>query len=88
MGKFLQCEFFTFLKLLGLLIVVNVIVKIVGVVLYSKTILIASIFAIVVYALLFIWKFIRVLISSDITEYQCTRSDTLKKAFVWLSNIV
>lgn len=88
MGKFLQCELFTFLKLLGLIILVNIIVKIVGVVLYSKTILIASIFAIVVYALLFIWKLIRVLISSDSTEYQCTKSDTLKKALTWLSNIV
>lgn len=85
MSKFLQCEFFTFLKLVGLLIVVNVIVKIVGVVLYSKTIFIASIFALVVYTLLFIWKFIRILISSDLSEYQC---NSLKKAFTWLSNIV
>lgn len=88
MGKFLLCEFFTFLKLVGLLIVVNLIVKIIGVVFYSKTIFIGSMFAIVVYTLLFIWKFIRVLISSNIAEYQCTKSDTLKKALTWISNIV
>lgn len=88
MGKFLQCEVFTFLKLVGLLIIVNLIAKIVGAVLYSRTILIVSILVIVVYILLFIWKFIRVFTSSNLVEYQCVKSDTLKKALTWISNIV
>lgn len=88
MNKFLQCEFFTFLKLIGLLIVVNVIVKVIGGLPYSKIIFLGSMIAIAIYILIFIWKFIRVLTISDIAEYQCKQGDTLKRALTWLSTIV
>ncbi|ADR33864.1 olfactory receptor Olr853 [Sulfuricurvum kujiense DSM 16994] len=87
MSQFLKCEFFTLLKLVGLLITVNIIVKIIGAESYSKVILLASVIAIVIYIFLFIWKFIRVLVTND-SEYQCKQGDTFKRALTWLSNIV
>jgi hypothetical protein len=88
MSKFLQCEFFTFLKLIGLLIVVNVIVKVIGIVSYSKVIFLGSMIAIAIFVLIFILKFIRVLTRRDVSEYQCNQGDSLKRALTWLSNIV
>lgn len=87
MSQFLKCEFFTLLKLLGLLIIVNVIVKIIGTEPYLKAILLGSVLAIVIYVFLFIWKFIRVVIAND-SEYQCKHGDTFKRALTWLSNII
>lgn len=87
MSQFLKCEFFTLLKLLGLLIIVNVIVKVIGTESYLKAILLGSVIAIVIYVLLFIWKFIRVVITNDL-EYQCKHGDTFKRALTWLSNII
>lgn len=88
MTKFLQCEFFTYLKLIILLIVINLIVKVIEVDTYSKVIFLGSVIAIVLYTLLFILKFIRMIMSSGKLEYQCTQGDTLKKALTWISNIV
>ncbi len=88
MIKFLQCEFFTILKLIGLLIVVNVLVKIIGADSYVKILFQGSIIAIAMYVLVFIWKFVRVLTINDISEYQCKKGDAIKRALTWLSNIV
>ncbi len=88
MKKFLYCELFTFIKFIGLLIVVNIIVLIIGASLYSKTIFLGSILAIVMFVIVFIWKFIRILILPNISQYQCTQSNTFKKALTWISNIV
>jgi sorbitol-specific phosphotransferase system component IIC len=88
MIKFLQCEFFTYLKLIVLLIIINLIVKVIGADTYSKVIFLGSIIAVVSYTLLFILKFIRMIMSADRLKYQCTQGDTLKKALTWISNIV
>lgn len=69
MKTFLKCEFFTLLKLVGLLIVVNVIVKVIGTGSYLKIILLGSVIAIAIYVFLFIWKFVRMLMTND-AEYQ------------------
>ena len=87
MSQFLKCEFFTLLKLLGLLIAINILVKIIGAEFYLKAILLASVIAIVFYVFLFIWKFIRMLMTSNL-EYQCKQGDTFKRALTRLSNIV
>lgn len=88
MGAFLKCEFFTLVKLLGLVIVVNLIVKIIGDTVYLKILLVGSFIAIGAYILLFVWKFTQLLLMKNSSEYQCKQGDSLKRAFSWLSNIV
>ena len=88
MSKFLQCEIFTFLKILILLIVVYLIVKIVGNDIYTKSILIGGLFLIGVYGVLFIWKLVKLIFSNDNTDYQCSQGETFRRAMTWISNIV
>lgn len=88
MGKFLQCEVFTFLKLLILLIIVYLIVKIVGNDTYTKAIFLGGLISISFYGLLFIWKLLRFIFNNDNTDYQCSQGETFKRAMTWISNIV
>lgn len=88
MSKFLQCEIFTFLKILILVVIVYSIVKIIGDDIYTKSILIGGLFSIGVYGLLFIWKLVKFIFSNNNTDYQCSQGETLKRAMTWISNIV
>lgn len=88
MSKFLQCEIFTFLKILILLIVVYLIVKIVSNDTYIKAIFLGGLISIVCYGLLFIWKLLRFIFNNDNTDYQCSQGETFRRAMTWISNIV
>lgn len=88
MSKFLRCEFFTFLKLTALLILLNIIVNVIGIDSYAKTIFLGSLIAIAIFILFFIWKFFLVLMPDDSTCYQCEQQSSFSKALTWLSNIV
>ncbi|MCK9372543.1 MAG: hypothetical protein M0P91_05050 [Sulfuricurvum sp.] len=88
MKKFLLCESFTFLKMLGLLVIVNVIVTILGAESYSKIFFTGSLIAIVFFIIVFILKLVYVTVTQKISEYQCTQDGAFKKALTWLSNIV
>lgn len=88
MGKFLQCEIYTFLKILILLILVYLIVKIIGNDTYTKAIFLGGLISIAIYGLLFIWKLFRFIFNNDNTNYQCSQGETFKRAMTWISNII
>lgn len=88
MIKFLKCEFITFAKLIGVLVVINILLNFIGIEPYGKAFLSASLVGVALYFLVFIWKLIRVLMMDDISEYQCNKSETMNKALTWLSNLV
>jgi len=88
MKKFLACEFFTFVKMIGVLFIVNVIVTILGAEAYSKIIFTGSLIAIVFFMLVFILKLVYVTVTQKISEYECTQDGAFKKALTWISNIV
>ena len=88
MIEFVKCELFIFLNLLGLLLGSTLIVKVIGAESYLKMLFLGSIIAIVAFLLIFIFKFIRFLITDDSSKYICNEGNTMKKALNWLSNIV
>ena len=88
MVKFLQCEFITFVKLIGFLIVINLVLKFIGIEPYMKVFLSASLIGIILYLFVFIWKLIHVLMIDNVSKYQCENIETVNKALSWLSNIV
>jgi energy-coupling factor transporter transmembrane protein EcfT len=89
MIKFLQCEVFTFLKLIVLLLIVYLITKIAGSDKYTNIIVIGSLISIILFGLFFIWKLFMFLFKNENnSEYQCSQNDTLRRAMTWVSNIV
>jgi uncharacterized membrane protein YqjE len=86
--NFLTCELFIFLKLFGLTLLVILIVNIIGATGYLKAVLMASIVVFLIYIIVFIWKFFKVLMMDDSSKYECEKKDTLKRALTWLLNIV
>lgn len=88
MIEFLKCEFWTFLKLFGLTLLIIIIVNIIGATAYLKVVYMASIVVFCLYFIAFVWKFFRVLMMADSSKYQCEKKDTLKRALIWLMNIV
>ena len=71
MSKFLQCEFFGFLKLIVLLVVVNFIIKILGEISYLQEVFIASVVLFGMYTIWFIIKLVLVLVKNSALEYEC-----------------
>jgi hypothetical protein len=86
--NFLTCEFWTFVKLIGVLLILNILLNIIGIEPYATAFISASLVGIFLYILFFIWKFIKVLTMDDSSTYECKKSETMNKALTWLSNLV
>lgn len=75
MNRFLQCEFFGFLKLIGLLVIINFTIKILGKISYSQEVFVGSVVTFGMYTIWFIIKFVLVLVRNSALEYECKQGE-------------
>lgn len=75
MKRFLQCEFFGFLKLIGLLLVVNFTVRILENFSYIQEVFIGSVVIFGMYTIWFILKILLLVIKNSDSEYECKQSE-------------
>ena len=88
MIEFFKCKIIIMIKLISILIILNILLNILKIEPYAKTFFIASLVGVFLYICFIIFEFIKLIFQEKLKDYSCEKSETLKKALTWLSNLV